>query len=534
MITISVDKVDIRLTPAGYLGDRYFDFTAAIKLHGGWSIPNGGKPYYLVSLSQAEDCIATLTRIKIPFTCTPEVETTLASRRSFTQAHLEDMKAFVKAYNKQESGLTIYPFQVEDISRCHLTRRILLANPVGTGKTMIALLSVPADHKVVVVCPSNVAEAWIREIVKWGVGTEAECEIIRKPLRWEVPTKRFAIYSSSNLPDQGVAPVLFPCNKLAVLVDEAHEYLNPKAQRTKRLSPLLAAVVAQDGFLIPMSASPVKNRYGELLAFLETFHLLTPSFGSKGAFIAEYRGYKGNYGMEWDGPINPEDSRKILDRVMIRRERKDIVDEMPTYRHDTLSLTLTPTELRNLDKEGALKSLEALAPGLNSLRGPGFEELSRICSILAQAKARHIVPTIKSYLDNREPLVVMSRSKLAMKYLFDQLPAKAKVALLTGDQSSTQREEIRKKFFAGEIDVLLCTIASCYQGIDLTRASTMLFLDRDFVPEINMQCRGRIDRYTQRSKSLRYVTAVANHALDTRLDEILTEKEAMLSSIYNQ
>ncbi len=532
MISITLQNTDIRLTATQYLGDRYFDFTKAIQHVGGWSIPNSGRPYYLVPLSRAQDCLAVLDRIAIPYACDSTVTSALSVRDEARDKHLKELKAFVRAYNAKLTGLTIRNHQEDDIARVHVDRVILLANPVGSGKTMVALLSVPSDHKVIIVCPSNVREAWVREISKWKLGLESDCEIMPTKLtEWSLSKKRFSIYSCSSLPS---GPCNFPCSQVAVLVDEAHEYLNYKSQRNQKLRVLTEAVANQDGMLVALSASPIKNKYGDLLTFLETFHLLKKSFGSRNNFFSEFRASRGQYGIEWGGPLNPTQSREKLDRVMIRREREEIITELPDYSFDTLPLTLTRTELRKLSSENADLALDYLEQGLDSLRGPAFELLSAACSALAQVKARHLVPIIQEYLDSQTPLVVMSRSKQALKALQELLPKGSKVAMLTGDQSTPKRERIRQDFFAGKYDVVLCTIAACYQGIDLTKAYTMLFLDRDFVPEINMQCRGRIDRLTQKSKGLRYIYAVANHALDSRLDEILTEKERMLATVYDR
>lgn len=534
MIQIDKAKNDLKVT-AGYLAERYFDFMSIIKHCSGWSIPNGGKPYYLVSMSQYGRLTKALAKCGFDCTVSAAVTEEVSHMKREESKHLLEVEKFISQYNKKmaKKGLTIREYQAEDIAVLHTRRRMLLCNPVGTGKSMTALLSIPKDYQVVIIAPANVLAAWRNELIKWELSDGSDItELPRSQSSWDLPAK-FTLVSSSSIPTQDVNWGKYG-NRIAVVVDEAHQYTNWKAKRTERLQKMCDAVVRQDGMLLPLTASPMKNHYGELLQLLRCFHLLQQSFGSVNSFFAEYRGRKGEYGLVWDGPTNPAESRAILDRVMIMRDRRDIVDQLPDYSYETLSVRLTVSELRAIEKEVPGLTLADLEEGLRSRRGPSFERLSAVSSLLAQAKAKAAAGTVSQYLDNNTPLVVMSRSKQALHRLREFLPADARVAFLTGDETTTKREGVRLDFFAGKHTVVLCTIGACYQGIDLTAANTMLFLDRDFVPEINVQCRGRIDRWTQKSKGLTYINVVSNHPLDIRLDEILNEKERNIKNVFNK
>ena len=114
---------------------------------------------------------------------------------------------------------------------------VLLADPVGTGKTYVGLAVAAALNRRPTAClvPAALAEQWRAVSARLGVST----------IVWSHER-----VSRGALPDE--------CGQL-VLVDESHHFLNPATRRYRHLAPWL---VGRRALLV--SASPLPNRLAEL------------------------------------------------------------------------------------------------------------------------------------------------------------------------------------------------------------------------------------------------------------------------------
>lgn len=118
----------------------------------------------------------------------------------------------------------------------------VLSDPVGTGKTFIALAVPPIDARLIVVAPAVLRDMWSRAVA-----------MANQPAHFI----SFESLSRGRLPE--------PKHDF-VIVDEAHHARNPATMRHK----MLAQLVSRADVLL-LTATPIHNRLSDLVALISLF-----------------------------------------------------------------------------------------------------------------------------------------------------------------------------------------------------------------------------------------------------------------------
>src|SRR6185503_12590849 len=124
----------------------------------------------------------------------------------------------------------------------HEFRGAVLCDPVGTGKTFIALAVPPVGARLVVVAPAVLRHMWCRAL-----------ELAGRSARFI----SFESLSRGSLPEDAHD---------FVIVDEAHHARNPKTIRYRFLSQ----IVSRSDVLL-LTATPIHNRRADLVALISLF-----------------------------------------------------------------------------------------------------------------------------------------------------------------------------------------------------------------------------------------------------------------------
>src|SRR4029078_6539539 len=118
----------------------------------------------------------------------------------------------------------------------------VLCDPVGTGKTFIALAVPPIDSRLIVVAPAVLKEMWFRALEK----ADRSADFIS-----------FESLSRGSLPGRS-------CD--FVIVDEAHHARNPKTVRYRFLSQIMSR-----SDVLLLTATPIHKRRADLVALISLF-----------------------------------------------------------------------------------------------------------------------------------------------------------------------------------------------------------------------------------------------------------------------
>jgi len=88
-------------------------------------------------------------------------------------------------------------------------------------------------------------------------------------------------------------------------------------------------------------------------------------------------------------------------------------------------------------------------------------------------------------------------------------------------------------FQAGEIDVLVCNTMAAKEGITLTAADTVLFLEREWVPTDEEQAEDRVYRIGQESQSVSAVYLSVVNSIDEHFDRVVEAKREVVRAVLD-
>jgi len=129
-----------------------------------------------------------------------------------------------------------------------------------------------------------------------------------------------------------------------------------------------------------------------------------------------------------------------------------------------------------------------------------------------------------------KPLVIFAHHKDVLREVYDRLVTKNKVGIITGDTNQTQRETFIEMFQEGHLDFLICSTMAMKEGVNLDRANTTLFVEREWVPAWEQQAAARVRRMTQESATCNQVILSAINTIDSMFDEVIEAKANLVKS----
>ncbi|MGV9800960.1 SNF2-related protein [Mycobacterium sp. NPDC003449] len=190
-------------------------------------------------------------------------------------------------------------------------QRVLLCDELGLGKTIQALAvaahlaAVDKMRHILVVCPPDTSIHWVNETTRHTALTPVEIRGSRREARlaeWKdkggLAIVTFTMLQRITLPER---PGL-------VIVDEAHLLRDPKSDRARAVRNVLST----DNRIVFLSGIPMHNR---IEGFRHLVDFLQPEIAGK---VAPNAGRQGSVAF-----------RRSVDRVYLRRDHRDVIDELP-------------------------------------------------------------------------------------------------------------------------------------------------------------------------------------------------------------
>lgn len=492
------------------------------------------------------------------------------------------------------------PFQKVDKEWMAIARRCLLANEPGAGKTPSTVQAVERldelgwdPYPVCAIVPNSTKIPWLEHWADWAkpgikvfiirskdkkkVFKEAELAVAAGEkvvviINWEAVRlhSRLAPYGSVRLKrcteHGGTEPTPRTCevhhkelNHLpfrTVIADEAHKQKDPTSKQTRAVW----AVQHAAEFRFSLTGTPLANHPGDVWAIM---HGIAPDdYPSRTRYVDRFcmLAWATFGGMDIIGvrPDTYEEYFRILDPRMRCMPKALVLSYLPDKQRVRRYAELNPKQLKAYHEieKGMVTRLDdgRLVVTTNNLTQQTrlIQFSSSYAEVNDQGHVRLTEPSSKvdvllEVLEELgdKPVVVAAESRQLIEIACARLsnPGKGKTPIswtaVIGGQTEDQRDAALKDFTEGRARVMLFTIKAGGVGLNMTRADTIIFLQRSWSMLENKQAEDRVHRIgSEIHEAITIMDLVAPDTVEedqilrlyeksARLEEILRTKELL-------
>jgi len=368
--------------------------------------------------------------------------------------------------------MTLFPHQEEAKQFLLANRRCILADQPRVGKTLPAAAAALQHLPAIIVCPAIAKTVWEAAFNKLDpsvpvrviTGKKQAAEIICSG----VTIVNYDILSSVTT-FSGIKTVVF---------DECHRLKNNKAIRTKAAMLMMKKIDR----VYALSGTPIPNRPIELWPIL---HGLGIYRGGWFDFAARYaKMWSAPWGLDVSGASNIPELKALMRPFVLRRKKEDIFMD---YKQPQVSLVTFDLPV---DKREQSFDADALVANPNALMA--FEGLAEIMREAGMRKIKAASEFISDLLQSGEPVVVFAHHKDVVHGLVEELKDH-KPVVVVGDTPATKRTENIAAFQSGQTKCIVGNIAAMSEGVDLSAADTIVFVECTWSTSALEQASSRVE-----------------------------------------
>ncbi|MEE8598348.1 MAG: DEAD/DEAH box helicase, partial [Dehalococcoidales bacterium] len=450
-----------------------------------------------------------------------------------------------------------YPFQAEDCDYLEDRKSVLLAWEMGTGKTYAAI-ELDLRHRLertqddlralptLVVAPlSTLASVWemhfneLTSLTTFVIDPKNRPAFIRAVLD---PSQPYDVYICHwealrlLITDENFRRFMWG----HIIADEVHRAKSRKAQQTRALKAM------RTQFRTALSGTPVTNKPYDLWSILNWMY--PQQYRSFWRFYNRYCDYEIQYPHGYHKFNGPKNEDELLEQIApfyrrhLKQERccdrhpEGVQPELPEKYYTDIWVELSPKQrtaydqmrkdmiawLEDQDETKPLVAPVAIAQLVRLQQfavayatityEPGVGTVSTVKLTEPSSKLDVLLQLIE---DNEgEQIVVFSQFRQVIDLAAERLRrAKVSFVTITGDVPASERPAAIASFQSGDSQIFLGTIGAGGEGITLTAASTVIFLDRDWSPAKNSQAEDRLHRIGQ-TNAVQVIDLMARDTVD--------------------
>lgn len=382
-------------------------------------------------------------------------------------------------------------------------RNALLADEQGLGKTpqaikAINLLQAPS---VLIVCKAGLKLNWEIELKRWLDNKELNIQVLSGGKDKIQKNTNIVIVNYDLLINKNIHAQITKRSWYVGVFDEAH-FL--KGRTTKRTKAVLLAngIASRCVHRWFMTGTPVMNRPEELYPILKSCapkviepYLSFESFARK--FCAAW----------WDGfqlvTKGASNTNELYQRLskdfMLRRLKKDVLSELPEKMYQIVSMPAansTMVEYAHKDFTWGKHEARKVTEGL------GGDYISIIRHQLALSKVPSACAHIEDLLMENEKLVIFAYHRDVIEAIVRTMEH-YRCVVITGSVSTADRQKAVETFQnSPEIRLFIGQFQAAGDGITLTAANTVVFVESSWTPAEIEQAADRVHRIGQKKAVL--------------------------------
>lgn len=370
------------------------------------------------------------------------------------------------------------------------TRRLLVGDSVGLGKTLVAVGSFadPRTLPGLVVVQAHLPAQWAAQITRF---LGARVHIIKGTKPYPLPPADVYITTYSRL--TGWVDVLPKFGFKSVVFDEIQELRRSESQKHDSARAITDAVE----HVLGLSATPIYN-YGDEI--FSVFSVIKP--GCLGSYEA--------FSREWCGYAKQVKDPKALGTYLreqflfLRRTRDEVSRELPPVNRIIHTVGYDEEAVEKVEDVARALAVKVTS-GSFLERGGAARELDMMMRMVTGvSKAKYVAEYVRILLENGEPVLLVGWHRDVYEIWLKEL-ADFNPVMFTGSESPAQKEASREAFVSGRSKLMIMSLRS---GIGLDglqyHARYVVFGELDWSPAVHEQVTGRLDRDGQKNQ----VTAI--------------------------
>ena len=461
-------------------------------------------PAYPEARKQAEDSFLDLTIPDHPGAVSIE----LLRRRDVLTGQIFALADLLAPLVGSHDTPDLYPFQVEGIAWLTSGHRRLLADDMGLGKTVQAicaagdLLRRGEIRFAWVVCPKTLVLTWISEFNRWDSKLAVTALLpggrtAHSVWQHQLHRTHVVVTSYDQLREHHDTMVL---QAQLLITDEAHRLRNLSSGVSKAIRAL------NPRYFWMLSGTPVERDNLDMASLLS---ILAPAqFTKKSAAL--------------HNSVLRANARPFIKR----RSKNDVLTQLPPLTQVIERIPLSPEQASAYLGTGKMLSTNHLKR---------FAQLRQICDIDPvsgkSTKLDRIFDILSEIKGLNEKAVVFSYWKIPSEELYRRLMEveQFKVNRLIATMDIIERNRQLEQFKMSG-DILLASGKIGSEGLTLTEANHVIFINRWWNPSAHEQAQDRIRRIGQDRPTFSY-SFIAPGTIEERISVMLASKSMTIAEL---
>ncbi len=474
----------------------------------------------------------------------PEVE------EKVQKAWDEEMLETVRKTEKLDYSLlhaTLFPYQKKGVEFAVFKKGAIIADEMGLGKTLQAIAAAVMKKKLfgfkkcLIICPASLKEQWKREINRF---CEEEAVVVQG-----FPEERKQLYEATSAyfliaNYETVLRDVKAMNKMDtdfIILDEAQRiknYSTVTAQNIKKLHKKHALVI---------TGTPIENRLTDLYSVMQFVDpdFLTPLW----EFSYQHCYFDTNKKDKIVGYYNLKQLNERLKSVLLRREKRTVLKELPNLTEMTVPVNLHPDQA---DYHSSFAAGVAAILRKKFISPYDWQKLMLLLNNMRMAcdstylidKETYHSPKLvelehilieKLDIKNSSRKIIIFSEWVTMLNLIGKMLRENGIgyAQLTGKVAVKNRGKLVKKFETEPSCQVFLSSEAGGSGLNLQVADTVINFELPWNPAKKNQRIGRIDRLGQRNKQLTVINLLTRDSIEMKIASGLTLKQNLFDGVLS-
>ena len=407
--------------------------------------------------------------------------------------------------------------QVEAIMRIYDEKSHLISFETGGGKTFAAIEAIRGlkPGRVLIVCPANAKAVWVSELQKWTPKLAEKFTVVQPGKA--IIDATHVIVNYELLYKVPVAPWDF------IVIDELH-YIAKGGEGGSKRAKLVneLARLNPNAYRVGLTATPVMTDPKQF--FWQADFLFPDRFGTYGHFMKRYSGKTENayatsgYTYEGLDKDNADEFTRRIKSISTRATMDDFGEHLPGF----VVKVVKHRPNSKFNPEAAVKAvLSGKMKADDIVKQHTVAKIKIAADEIAEAakKSTHVI-ALTHYIESAERLVE------ALK------PFGLDPVLVTGAVPVAKRRKLIDDEIAAKNSVLVCTMHSIKESIDLTAYTKIFVVELYWSPGIITQALGRFHRLSSKKPAQATILCVEGSA-EENIASILEHRFSEQSALYS-